>query len=197
MNLKPLVLGAWVLGILSWVVLLAGVAAMQSDCGSSSYNSPLGSVANYNGPAGCDRFFNLPWWTVWYQFAVLLFVVVGVFGAPRRTKVAMVGLLCPVLVLLMLTADTFLYYNYIPDAQGLSRTRTTVAGAIISSVADFLLIIVIGLFSENDEDGGGDVESPYATGKSAAAQGYPGGTAYPTGPGTAPAGMTPGGVMRG
>lgn len=61
----------------------------------------------------------------------------------------------------------------------------------------FLLIIVIGLFSENDEDGGGDVESPYATGKSAAAQGYPGGTAYPTGPGTAPAGMTPGGVMRG
>jgi hypothetical protein len=49
-----------VVGLLAWILLLAGVGAMQARCGDANYQA--GGVAGYLGPVQCSTLFSYTWW---------------------------------------------------------------------------------------------------------------------------------------
>lgn len=147
--------GCWGLAFCGWVLLMAGAASMQQACGGSDAPSlTTAGAAGYLAPVSCDRFFRYLWW-IW---ALFLFVLVVAALALARASMAkmrgvIIGLVAVLVTLTMNTANTFLY---IGDGgwsaiSGLfrARARVTVAGAIISSIALFLMLILAGMHDES------------------------------------------------
>ncbi|PRW44259.1 UPF0420 [Chlorella sorokiniana] len=120
----------------------------------TSLGGLLASVAGqpgYLAPVPCNKLFSYPWW-IW-AFLTFMFVMLalGVTTFMGRLRGMLVALSAALLVLLMNTANTFLYVNYIDGLPGTiaARGRVLAAGAIISSIAMFLLIMVLGWHNED------------------------------------------------
>lgn len=54
----------WLLAAAGWILLLAGNAALQQNCSSSSANAlNVAGTIGYLGPVdSCHKFYNLTWW---------------------------------------------------------------------------------------------------------------------------------------
>ncbi|KAI7836796.1 hypothetical protein COHA_009341 [Chlorella ohadii] len=130
-------------GIQQEIARLSGRRLTQD----TSLGGLLASVAGqpgYLAPVACNKLFSYPWW-IW-AFLTFMFVLLAV-GATTfngRLRGMLVALSAALLVLLMNTANTFLYVNYIDGLPGTiaARGRVLAAGAIMSSIALFLLIMV-------------------------------------------------------
>ncbi|KAK2076563.1 hypothetical protein QBZ16_005323 [Prototheca wickerhamii] len=129
----------------------AGVASMQSGCDNSLGVTGLarGGAVGYLAPIECSKFFRYAWWSTFYTFAVwatiLAFLVTVTIHKP-----GLIGLIVISMMLLMNTANTFLFFNDVQtgDSTFTAGTRTTVAGSIIIVFAEFFLIFLIGLHDE-------------------------------------------------
>lgn len=148
---KGMIWLGWLLATCGFGILLGGVAAMQQACGSTPLGSTItgygGGSTGYLGPVDCDHLFQYTWWILFLHFFVWFLVLVYlIMNVVHKTRGALIGMLAVAAVLLMDTANTYLMFNYIPGFTGkmASRTRATVAGAIVSAVADLFLILVIG-----------------------------------------------------
>lgn len=90
------------------------------------------------------------WWTTFYHLFVWIVVVVTiVLKSVGKFRTGLIGLLAIDVMLLMDTANTFLYFNQVDVSGGFKdRTRVTFAGGLISSIGVFLLIIFLGMHDE-------------------------------------------------
>ncbi|KAL4433903.1 hypothetical protein ABPG75_000344 [Micractinium tetrahymenae] len=148
---KPMIWLGWLLATCGFGILLGGVASMQQACGGTPLGSTItgygGGSTGYLAPVDCAHLFQYTWWIVFLHFFVWFLVLVYlIMNVIHKTRGALIGMLAVASVLLMDTANTFLMFNYIPGFTGkmASRTRATVAGAIVAAVADMLLILIIG-----------------------------------------------------
>lgn len=102
-------------------------------------------------PYNTDRLFSYAWWAVWYNF--LLLIILAIMLIANSVYLFRGGLIALVAINIMLmieTANSFLYYNNVTTLSGSfsDRARVTVAGAIIKAIASFLLIAVLGFKDE-------------------------------------------------
>lgn len=132
------------LAFASWVVLLAGVASLQQWCASGETSeSDVGTrQSNYQ----CSQNLGLQWWNMVLELVVLLAIAGTLVSAWVLTssRVALTALLAIVTVMLML--DTNAYLNQRRGSVGVTRHRETTyfVGAMLCSIFNFLLILVLG-----------------------------------------------------
>ncbi|EFN55226.1 hypothetical protein CHLNCDRAFT_134486 [Chlorella variabilis] len=143
---------AWLLLGAGWVIMLAGVSALQDDCGSSNVNAfGVAGTAGYLAPISCDDFYNYAWWHVWYTFAMLFILPVFLAaGWVHKWRVGLIGLLIPLVVLLQYTCDTFLGLWETGPQGGSQEARAKVlfSGSLLSCIAIYSLIILFGVYDE-------------------------------------------------
>ncbi|GAB4814471.1 hypothetical protein N2152v2_001517 [Parachlorella kessleri] len=146
------------LAFCGFAILLGGVSSVQEKCGSVP-ETPVGSMVQYAsmgylpGQVSCDKFFRYTWWITFFHFFVWFLVLAFLFTRTiHKFRAGLVGLLAAVTVLLMDTANTYLYFEDVPSPGGDStfrdRAKVVFAGALIAAVADALLLVAIGWHDE-------------------------------------------------
>jgi hypothetical protein len=148
----PPLLLAWLTYVLmfsSAFILLGAISASQRFCGRAAANSlTTAGGASYFANVSCDKLYRLTWFTVWYQIAMIIIVpVVLAMGAVHKWRYGLIGLLVPVTYLLMKTANAFYLQEENLDSNEAS-SRTMLAGAIIGSISNYVLIILFGVRDE-------------------------------------------------
>ncbi|CAL8464230.1 g3765 [Coccomyxa elongata] len=119
--------------VISWVVTLAGNGALNAVCLDA-----------------CRYYFGLSWWTIWFEFIILLATIpVGILGM-RAWKPAVMALLATNTALTMIQTDSWLQTKGLDPYYGLYTTRDNViiAGYILLSICNVLLILVLGFIDE-------------------------------------------------
>ncbi|KAK9830887.1 hypothetical protein WJX81_001832 [Elliptochloris bilobata] len=121
-----------------------GVASLQQWCAADySSESAVGTRARNNE---CSQDLRLQWWNMVLELVVLLAVAATVIHAFALTssRVALSTLLGVVTVMLML--DTNQYLGQRRGSVGVTRHRETTyfVGALLCSLFNFLLILVLG-----------------------------------------------------
>ncbi|KFM23707.1 hypothetical protein F751_0921 [Auxenochlorella protothecoides] len=92
------------------------------------------------------------WWATFYSLAVWATLLVTLITTTiHKFRPGLVALLSITIMLLMGTANTFLFFNDVQTGNSSFKagTRTTVAGAIIVTMASFVLVFLIGLHDED------------------------------------------------
>ncbi|BDA49350.1 hypothetical protein COCOBI_13-4620 [Coccomyxa sp. Obi] len=121
------------LSVISWVIALAGNGALNAVCLDA-----------------CRYYFGLSWWTIWFEFVILLGTIpVGILGM-RAWKPAVMALLATNTALTMIQTDSWLQTKGLDPYYGLYTTRDNViiAGYVLLSICNVLLIIVLGVMDE-------------------------------------------------
>ena len=73
-------------------------------------------------------------------------------GAISKFRAGLLGLLAPATMLVSDTANTYNYWNHVGlSGTTKSRAETIMAGSIISAIALYVIIILVGLADENAE----------------------------------------------
>jgi uncharacterized membrane protein len=119
------------LDLLAWIVLLAGLAALQR----TDYVERNGTVSDT---------YSFQWWVVVFQFITLI----GIFyacsmGHHEIGRVAIIAFLAISTVLLFGETNTF-YGNYRRGVEPHRRVTTYFVGALLSSIFNLLLIVYLG-----------------------------------------------------
>ena len=150
---SPPLLFAWITYFLmfsSWVIILGGVSASQRYCGAASADAiTAGGGAGYFAPVPCDHLYQFTWWITWYEFALVIIVpIILGLGKVHTWRYGLIGVILPATYLLMATANSFftLRLNINNNRGG---PRTVLAGSIIGSVANFFMIILLGIRDES------------------------------------------------
>jgi hypothetical protein len=107
----------------------------------------------YLATSSCKRFYSFTWWITWYTFllVVLIPILLGIQGISKM-RAALVGLLALGTMLLMDTSNTFQQFNGLNLSGALiDRARVLAAGAIISTIATFILLFIVGIHDEKKE----------------------------------------------
>lgn len=113
-------------GFLAWLLVLSGISALEAVC---------------NG--GCRSLYGLPWFIIWFQFVLIvpaLFVEFFDRAAAWRSTIMM--LLAINTVLSILQCDRLL--NLKDSGFGSTRLNAAIAGFIIQSIFNLLLILLSG-----------------------------------------------------
>lgn len=176
-RLSPAHLAGWpvlALALISWIILLAGVAALQKSCSNDDNFVAVGSVL----PAvGCNRAYKYQWWKTFLQLFVILAVAAGLAaGWLRMHRAILLTLLAIITVLLMDDVNTFVTLNDIDGLNYKRRVSTYLAGTILSCFSNFLLIFALG--SDHDQYMGGRSVGPTTH----SGTGLPGSTHTPNAP---------------
>lgn len=142
--LAPSLWTVLLLAFASWIVLLAGVASLQQWCAADyASESAVGTRARNDQ---CSQDLRLQWWNMILELVVLLAIASSVVSAFMLTssRVALSTLLGIVTVMLML--DTNQYLGQRRGSVGVTRHRETTyfVGALLCSLFNFLLILVLG-----------------------------------------------------
>jgi len=152
--LNKLALPFAVLAFCCWCVYLGGLAAVQANCGNEpAFYSDLG----YSGQPSCGHVLSYWWFIMAMEFVVLLAVIaLSAGGTIAFSRLALLGLVTVMFVLFIQAAQYFtnLYWNtpaYNNDEAPNHRFRTLVAGAIMTAVANGLLLIALGTIDPRRE----------------------------------------------
>jgi hypothetical protein len=153
---EPYILISWVIALLGWILILAGVAALQSSCVTSpesGFALQAGQTSGYLGPQPCSKIYGYTWYITWYAFFLLVLLPVLVIGDKmRKFRAGFLGLLVPLVMLLGDMANTFLFFNDLAfNGETKSRARTVVAGSIIASIGFYCTVIGAGIVDEDQE----------------------------------------------
>lgn len=117
--------------LLSWIVLVFGIASLQRYDYVVSGNTLTGT-------------YSWQWWVVVFQFLTLCGVFhVASWGHHEVGRVAIVAYLAIAAVLTMYEANTF-YGPYHDEAEPHRRITTYFTGAFLCALFDLLLIIFLG-----------------------------------------------------
>lgn len=135
-------------------ILLGAISASQKNCGSASANSlTVAGGASYFANVSCDKLYRLTWFTVWYQIAMIIVVpVVLAMGAVHKWRYGLIFLLVPITYLLMKTANAFYLQQTNIDSEE-SASHAMLAGAILGSISNYVLIILLGVRDEKAKAG--------------------------------------------
>jgi len=142
--LAPSLWTVLLLAFASWVVLLAGVASLQQWCAADySSESAIGTRVRNDQ---CSQDLRLQWWNMVLELVVLLAIAASLVAswALTSSRVALSTLLGIVTVMLML--DTHTYYGQRRGTTGVTHHRETTyfVGALLCSLFNFLLILILG-----------------------------------------------------
>jgi uncharacterized membrane protein YeiB len=145
---------SWLLAFSSGFILLGGIIGSQNQCSSPSQDFDTIADTIFLKQGGylsaaepCHIYYSLTWWITVYQI-IIACVASGIIslGHVHRWRYGVIGLLSSLFYLLCSTANSFAY------TRTNSKSETAVfAGAIIGSVGNAGLMIVLGL---RDEDAG-------------------------------------------
>jgi hypothetical protein len=148
----PPLLLAWIsyaLMFSSAFILLGAISASQNYCSRSSANSiTVAGGSSYFAKVSCDKLYRLTWFTVWYQIAMSIAIpIVLAMGAVHKWRYGVIGLLVPVTYLLMETTNAFFLQKLNIDSER-ATSRAMLAGAIIACIANYVMIILLGVRDE-------------------------------------------------
>ncbi|EIE24916.1 hypothetical protein COCSUDRAFT_47007 [Coccomyxa subellipsoidea C-169] len=110
----------------------------------------MGRALNSVCLEACRYYFGLSWWTIWFEFFILLGTIpVGIMGL-RAWKPAVMALLAANTALTMIQADSWLQTKGLDPYYGLfeSRCNVLISGYVLLSIFNVLLIIVLGFIDE-------------------------------------------------
>jgi hypothetical protein len=152
----------WGLTLLSWVVLMGGVASLQSQCDKLSDTAnglATQGIPDISYAGGCKYLYQL-WWFVWAHELVVL-VGIGLAGAAGElysTTLLWTALLTVQTVLLILGSNSFWYYKYsFPSSTSYGkRIRTSVAGFLLVAIFNTTLLCNVALLDTVRPSGGGN-----------------------------------------
>ncbi|KAK9919148.1 hypothetical protein WJX75_009724 [Coccomyxa subellipsoidea] len=119
--------------VVSWILALAGNGALNAVCLDA-----------------CRYYFGLSWWTIWFEFFILLATIpVGILGM-RAWKPAVMALLAANTSLTMIQTDSWLQTKGLDPYYSLfdSRCNVLISGYVLLSIFNVLLIIVLGFVDE-------------------------------------------------
>jgi hypothetical protein len=146
------------LALITTIIYMAGIAALQNACYASDVSAGLGPGSNFattaafglsDGWGSCRavlRFY-------WYIFAFVIVTLIGLAiatGTPwglAHSRPFWIGMITISAILMMIASEAFLGWTYVFDGIGgqwLYRMRTAAAGAIMSVVALVLLLMAVG-----------------------------------------------------
>lgn len=132
----------------TWVVSLAGIAALQNKCSVSDYSS-LTAVRGFSAVLPCSRFFRFYWFIVAFEGALILGLAIALAtGLIARTRSGWVGLFAVATLLYILMSDTFLTSLALPvfaNGQLMHRAKVMAAGSIMTSAVNCLLLFALGM----------------------------------------------------
>lgn len=155
LHIHPIGLFLIFFGLLVWVVALGGLAASTKYCHDNStttLTSSNGTTTTVNAAIQCGDKYQLEWWSVWFEFLLLLAMLLTCFtNAFDRARSIFLAYLSMVTVLLTLMARAFItdfftssgaftFKDYKSDA-----ANAAAAGAVLLCICNFALIIFVGL----------------------------------------------------
>lgn len=136
-----------VLAFATWVVSLAGIASLQADCNTADFTE-LYAVRGFSSTLGCSNLFRFYWFIVALQgFLVFALAIALATGLIARTRMGWIAWFTVATLLYILMADTFLTARSLAAFSGgqlKNRMRTMAAGAIMTAIADMLLLMALG-----------------------------------------------------
>lgn len=139
--------------IISWVVLIGGMTATSNWCVNNVYPRYESSDLY------CARIYQLDWWSVWFEFFVVLLMLAMAYSAAfERGKFIFLSMLVLVTCLLTLTARNFLSSSVVTMTEEYhkhdhtftitnhkhSAGSTVAAGAIMLCTVNYALIFSMG-----------------------------------------------------
>ncbi|GLC42423.1 hypothetical protein PLESTB_001096900 [Pleodorina starrii] len=144
LHIHPVGLFLLFFGLLSWVVALGGLGASTKDCTQNRADKAF----------SCANTYQLEWWTIWFQFILLVVMILTCFTAAfdkaRHIYLTYLGI---VTTLLTWTARNFItnsFSQYASDGAFLKSYKSdaynaAAAGAVLLCITNFALIIFVGL----------------------------------------------------
>eukprot|EP00884_Botryococcus_braunii_P012487 jgi/Botrbrau1/21239/Bobra.39_2s0037.1 len=140
-----------------WVIELAGISALQASCSSDpTIQDPTYSRLTLQAGTGCSKALRWVWWILWFEFPVFIgLVIVTALGiAHPGPWLAWSPLLAVVTALQMIGTNVTYNLWEAPNRSGKynSRAKTAFAGFIITSIANCLLMLAIGMAVHHSYD---------------------------------------------
>lgn len=154
-DIIPYLLLSWGLGVFGWILILSGVASLQQNCtsGPNGYAVNVRQLAGYLGIASCSQVYAYTWFIVWFAFFMLVLTpILALTGKLSKFRAGFIGLLAPAIMLLGDMSNTFIYYTDLDfNSTAVARARTITAGAVITSIGLYLVLICSGFVDEDKE----------------------------------------------
>lgn len=139
-----------------WAVYVGGLASLQQSCfsrdGSGEFvdgTLNLGPIDGFSAYLqGCNNVFQFWWWIMALEF-VLIVALVATSGAGKGYlgRHTFMGLFAVACLLYILASHVFLLtmsIQYFHGGNLIHRARATIAGAIMTAIANFVLIMILG-----------------------------------------------------
>lgn len=166
LHIHPVGLFLIFFGLLVWVVALGGLAASTRFCVK---NASKQATNKYS----CADAFKQEWWTVWFQFLLLLVMLLTCFtNAFERARTIYLAYLTMVTVLLTSMATKFISNSFSANSINLKdykadANNAAAAGSVLLCITNFALIIFVGLGRDAPQSGGAPVPLSALGGSSA------------------------------
>lgn len=175
LHIHPIGLGLIIFGMLSWVIALGGLSATTQFCRTQSGpdNATItvdNSTTTFNQAVSCAQQYQLEWWSIWFEF-ILLCIMLGTcfVNAFDRARFIYLTYLSLVTVLLTQTATNFCTNAFqahggvlVLKDQKQSAMNAAAAGTVLMCIANYALIIFVGLGAAAAQMGGLNLSSTEA-----------------------------------
>lgn len=149
-SMSPYLLMSWGILTLGWILMLSGIASLQEECGNGTslrFGGYMGSTAS------CSKLYGYSWFICMYTFVfVVLTPLMVIKDLVGKCRACFIGLLATLTMLIEDMSNTFLATTYVDISSTFTtRCRATSAGAIICSMAAYLMLIFVGIVDEDAE----------------------------------------------
>ncbi|KIZ07467.1 hypothetical protein MNEG_0477 [Monoraphidium neglectum] len=138
LQIHPVGLAVVIFGLLSWIVTLAGVGAASYQCQTTqSYEL-------------CAKDYQWEWWSVWFEFALLLALFITCFleRSFKRGQIVFLAFFVLATMCVMLSAHNFITQVALGPINvrdiGQDSVNAAAAGFVLLGITNFVLIIVLG-----------------------------------------------------
>lgn len=158
MTKASILLYTLVFAFVTWSVYTGGLAASQRLC-EQNESENLGPARRIftgtDSTVYCSNYYRFFWFIMAYQFVTIVAGVLATIIAHgvSHTRILLFALFTISTVLLMLAAETFLAYvsDTVYTDRLVTAYRVTAAGAIMTVVANMLVLIVLGTHMPIDD----------------------------------------------
>ncbi|PNH06364.1 hypothetical protein TSOC_007284, partial [Tetrabaena socialis] len=151
MATNSIVMGLTALVFCTWAVSLAGIAALQDEC-EPGWSTDLAGINGLSSGLPCMKLFRYYWFIVSLEAALIFGLAIAMAaGALTKTRLGWMALFGVATLLYIQMTDTFLtMWSLTESAEGAlkHRTRTMVAGALMTSAVNCMLLFALGMSPE-------------------------------------------------
>ncbi|KFM24749.1 hypothetical protein F751_3761 [Auxenochlorella protothecoides] len=124
------------LNIIAWIILLGGISAWQYNCNKENPDSIVDVCLT--------AYAQLAWWAVFFQLFTLIFLAVAYYTRRGSNKLGLMVTLAMVTTLFFVVTNNA--FTVVKSSSGALRSSTEAfaAGAILTMMANLLIIFVLG-----------------------------------------------------